>query len=78
MKKAKIALLAIAVFAVVGGAYALKARSEHGLYFTTEEGGACSSYRTGVTLVGTGTPSPVLVTNVKNAACVLQATFISD
>jgi len=48
MKKAKIVLTAIAIFAIAGGAFALKAnRANQGIYFGTEAGGATVVYSFG-------------------------------
>ncbi|WP_145712189.1 hypothetical protein [Chitinophaga japonensis] len=42
MKKAKVMLTVIAVFAVVGGALAFKARTQHTFYRTNPANGQCS------------------------------------
>jgi hypothetical protein len=58
MKRAKIALTAIAVFAVVGGALAFKARTASIFYVPSTAGAACSvptTYQLTTTLPGQGT-----------------------
>ena len=52
MKKAKIMLSAIAVFAVVGGALAFKAKNNHSL-FLGSAAGECTVEKTSVTFTST-------------------------
>lgn len=60
MKKAKIALVAIAVFAVVGGAYAFKAkRATDKIYYTTVPGGVATLTLSSVTLTAAPGASPL-------------------
>ena len=57
MRKAKILLSAIAVFAVVGGAFALKANRTLNQFYSTDANGICSvplatSYTTNLNVAG--------------------------
>jgi hypothetical protein len=57
MKRAKLMLAAIALFAVVGGAYAVKAnRASTRIYVSTTVGGAFSVTKTGFTFAEIGLP----------------------
>ncbi|MGO4288240.1 hypothetical protein [Chitinophaga sp. RAB17] len=57
MKKAKIALTAVAVLAVVGGALAFKASIAKTFYQSTVAGGPCS-YSTSLSLITTTLTAP--------------------
>lgn len=79
MKRAKMLLAAIAVFAVVGGAYAFKAREFHSIFVPTVANGACTFEITGrTTLPTTGATVLRSATIVASTTCPLTTVYISD
>ena len=72
MKKAKIMLTAIAVFAVIGGALAFKARQLNTFYSTAPNGQCSATFRTTYTTAEVGEPltfTTRLSTTTTTAAC---------
>lgn len=81
MKKAKIVLAAVALFAVVGGAVAFKAaRATEFVYTTGAIPNICDVTLRFVTTANTGgTPlGSLAVTTIKGAACVNQPIYLGQ
>jgi hypothetical protein len=77
MKKARIMLTAIAVFAVIGGAFALKStyvtKASNFLYFETTNPGQCDFTVNGFTLAAGNQAGVSRVVSVAPAACPINA-----
>jgi len=76
MKKAKIALTAIGIFAIVGGAMAFKTYRGGGIVYTPNAQGVCNVTVRNLTTTNNGqTPAQILATTSIAQPCVLLTVY---
>jgi len=80
MKRAKIALMAIAVMAIAGGVYASKARQNHFVFVPTIAGGQCTFLSTGLTtdIIPGVLSAQRSATLASSTTCNLTTVYVSD
>lgn len=81
MKRAKIVLAAVAVFAVVGGAFAFKAMDNTKIVFTHNPNDlptVCTVPYTGITTVENTRPIQLTATTARTLPCTTSTFYIVD